>query len=342
MISEEKRLIRALRGKPVDRPPFWFMRQAGRYLPEYRELRAKFPKFLDFCYTPDAAAEATLQPIRRYGMDAAIIFSDILVIPHALGMDVGFNPGHGPSMTPLADVAMLDASGMKTFLSPVYEALRKTKAALPEETALIGFCGAPWTLACYMAQGQSSNDFAAVKEKAKRDPAFFADLFSVLEDAVAKHAIAQVEAGAEVIQLFDSWAGVLNEAEFETLVAAPTRRIVAAIKKAQPQVPIIGFPRQSGSKILGYAKHTGVDAVSFDDSVPLAWVREQLQPVVAVQGNLGNALLAGERSALLAEAAQIVRELGDKAFVFNLGHGILPTTPPENVQALCEFLKHGQ
>jgi uroporphyrinogen decarboxylase len=318
------------------------MRQAGRYLPEYRALRKQTPNFLEFCYTPSLAVEATLQPIERFGMDAAIIFSDILVIPDALGVAVRFEEGHGPLLTPVdseKSLEKLDSKKLSAHLAPVYAALAKTKAALPKETALIGFCGAPWTLACYTVQGKSSKDFAQVKDVAKAQPKFFGRLITLFSDAVIIHAKAQIEAGAEIIQLFDSWAGVLAEEEFAKFVIAPTKKIVAAIKAAHPDVPVIGFPRQAGVKTLAYVAQTGLQAVSIDGSVPLEWARDNLQPVTVVQGCLDQLLLADDKAKMLEEAKKILSVLGDKAFVFNLAHGILPHTPPEHVQALCEFLK---
>ncbi len=317
------------------------MRQAGRFLPEYRELRSRHKNFLEFCYTPEAAAEATIQPIRRFGMDAAIIFSDILVIPHALGMDVYFEEGRGPVLVPVRNakdrktLGKLDAKK----LEPVYEAIRLTKKALPQETTLIGFAGAPWTLSCYMVEGGSSQEFAEVKSLMRGEPELFSDITSLLVDSVITHATNQIKAGAEVIQLFDSWAGILNEEEYDKWSVQPAKAIVSGIKKQFPHTPVIGFPRQSGSKFKHYAKETGVDAISIDNSVPLEWVRDNLQAGIVVQGCLNPQSLAGSRQAMLDEAAQIMEMLGDKPFVFNLGHGILPTTPVENMQALCDFLR---
>lgn len=319
------------------------MRQAGRFLPEYRALREKNKDFLVFCYSPELAAEATLQPIQRFGMDAAIIFSDILVIPHALGVDVRFEEGIGPILVPTRraeEVAALSAARLAEKLAPVYEALKLTKKLLPKDKTLIGFCGAPWTLACYMVEGKSSKDFAVVKKLAAENRPLFSQLIKLLTEAVAEHACHQIKAGAEVIQLFDSWAGVLNQAEFEEWVIAPAKHIVAAIKKRHPEIPIIGFPRQAGAKFLAYAEETGVNAVSVDLSAPLPWIKENLQPKTVVQGCLDQNLLADNKTAMLAQAAEIISELGDKAFVFNLAHGILPATPIDHMQALCDYLKN--
>ncbi|MDE3016124.1 MAG: uroporphyrinogen decarboxylase [Pseudomonadota bacterium] len=321
--------------------PFWFMRQAGRYLPEYRELRDSNKNFLEFCYTPSLACEATLQPMRRFGMSAAIIFSDILVVPHALGMEVWFEEGKGPGLTPLRNEEMLgrlSIVGMENRLAPVYDALRLVKMALPETAALIGFSGSPWTLACYMVNGKGDRDFNRVKSLAARQRLFFAELLSLLSEAVAKHAICQIEAGAEVVQLFDSWAGVLSDQEFSEYVTAPTKTIVKTIKSTYPDIPIIGFPRHARGNYATYAEETKVDAISIDPSVSLNEAK-RLQEICVVQGNLDPLLLAGDKNTMLTQARHIVSALADKPFVFNLGHGILPHTPVENVQALCDFLK---
>jgi uroporphyrinogen decarboxylase len=337
----DKRLVLALQGNQTDRVPFWFMRQAGRSLPEYRALREKNKNFLEFCYTPDAASEATLQPIRRFGMDGAVIFSDILVVPHALGVDVHFEEGVGPLLTPLRDETALEKlkpENLKKKLAPVYETLRLTKKNLPKETALIGFVGAPWTLACYIIEGRSSKDFSSLKQLAKTEHVFFEKLIDLLTESVSLHAINQIESGAEIIQLFDSWAGMANEEEYSRWIIAPAKKIVKKIKTIYPNVPIIGFPRQSGNKYESYAKETGVDAVSVDQTVPLSWIRSHLQPLCRVQGCLNNELLADNKQGALAEAKTLLTTL-DKPFVFNLAHGILPHTPVENIQALCDLLK---
>jgi len=341
MNSSQKILLKTLQGEKTARVPFWFMRQAGRYLPEYRGLRAQTKSFLEFCYSPDKAKVATLQPIERFGMDGAIIFSDILVIPHALGMDVRFEEGKGPILVPVKDRNALEKLNWDKFkftLSPVYDALRATVKTIPPETSLIGFIGAPWTLACYVVEGKSSADFAQVKAIAAKDREFFSDLISLLTKAVILHAKRQIQAGAEIIQLFDSWAGVLDEQSYHRWVIDPAREIVAAIK-ADFNVPVIGFPRQSGSKFLTYAKETKVDVISFDDSVPIEWARDSLQPSVMVQGCLDPQILAGDKEMMLKDAQKILSILGNKNFIFNLSHGVVPHTPVENMQALCDFLK---
>jgi uroporphyrinogen decarboxylase len=341
MNSNEKILVKTLHGKSVNRIPFWFMRQAGRYLPEYKELRSKHKNFLEYCYTPEAATEATLQPIKRFGMDAAIIFSDILVIPHAMGMDVRFEEGRGPILKPVRSAEEIKNLNLldKRFLSPVYQALKLTKSKLPEETALIGFAGLPWTLACYMIEGGSSKEFSEIKTRMRGNPELFSELTEKLITAITDHVLLQIEAGAEVIQLFDSWAGILSEDEFTRWSVEPTKKIVKNIKSNYPDVPVIGFPRQAGVRFLQYAKETGVNAVSIDNSISLEWARSTLQPQTVVQGCLSNEVLTGDVEVMLKEAREIISNFKDKPFVFNLGHGILPHTPVQNVQALCNYLK---
>lgn len=342
MNSRSSLFIQALKKEKTKRVPFWFMRQAGRYLPEYRELRSKHKNFLEFCYTPEAACEATLQPIKRFGIDAAIIFSDILVIPHAMGVEVSFEEGEGPRLSQVTDSSYLKGLSINPIperLAPVYDAITMTRKALPEDVALIGFAGAPWTLACYMVEGKSSRNFNLVKEIATKDGLFFDRLIQLLTRAVIKHLDLQVKAGADCVQLFDSWAGTLSGEAYQNWVVEPTIRIVTEFKKLHPDIPVIGFPRQSGTKFVSFAKETGVDAVSFDTSVPLEWVRDRLQPICVPQGALDNHLLADNKDEMLKEAKNILSVLKDKPFVFNLAHGILPHTPVENVAALCELLK---
>jgi uroporphyrinogen decarboxylase len=318
------------------------MRQAGRYLPEYRELRTRAKDFLSFCYSPALASEATVQPIRRYGMDAAIIFSDILVIPDALGQKVSFESGHGPVLEALAgvsDLARLSPAKQRVRLGPVYDALALTKTKLDKDTALIGFAGAPWTLACYMIEGAGSTTFAKAKAWVYRHPERLGALMDLLVSAISDHLIAQVEAGAEVLQLFDSWAGVLPEREFERWSVAPTGRIVAAVKSAFPSVPIIGFPNRCGTLIGRYARLAAVDCVQIDSSTPVAWARDEVPPATALQGNLDPQLLVVGGAAMIDEAQRIRDLLSRGPFVFNLGHGVVPETPPEHVATLSAFLR---
>jgi uroporphyrinogen decarboxylase len=345
MKTIDKSFIRALKGEILDTPPFWLMRQAGRYLPEYREIRSKSRDFLDFCYTPDLAVEATLQPLRRYNFDAAILFSDILVIPDALGQKVAFKEGEGPVLEPVrsaGDVARLNGERLHDHLAPVYETISRLASSIPETTTLIGFSGAPWTLATYMVEGHGSKDFPAARTWAFSG-AFsdtgFADLISLLVDAVSEYLCAQVDNGAEALQLFDTWAGVLSPSQFERWVIEPTAEIVRRVKTAHPDVPIIGFPRGAGVLYADFVRRTGVDGVSLDNGVPLDWASSVLQPLCTVQGNLDNmALLAGGQ-AMETETTQILDALAGGPFIFNLGHGILPQTPPEHVARLGEIIR---
>ena len=337
--GKTKPLLRALAGEGVDRPPWWLMRQAGRYLPEYRALRAQAAGFVDFCLTPRLAAEATLQPVRRFGMDAAILFADILLIAQALGQTLEFGED-GPALDRLdesAGVGRLSLAGI-TSLDPVYETVRLVRERLPPETALIGFAGSPWTVATYMVEGGTSRDFRRVKSWAYRDPSGFAALIELISEATVTYLSRQIAAGAEAVQLFDSWAGVLPESEFERWVIAPTRTIAAAVKQEFPGIPVIGFPRGAGLLYERYAAETGVDAVGIDTAVPTAFARERLQGRVAVQGNLDPIALLVGGAAMERAVASIRGVLAGGPFVFNLGHGILPQTPPENVAALARLL----
>jgi uroporphyrinogen decarboxylase len=317
------------------------MRQAGRYLPEYRELRSGARDFLELCLTPKLAAEITLQPVRRYGMDAAILFSDILLVPHALGQNLEYREGEGPVLAPIenaADLLRLDPIRLPEALAPVFEAVQRVISALGPQTALIGFAGSPWTVAAYMVEGGGSREFRRVKSWAYRDPNGFAALIDLLVEATIGFLTGQIEAGVEALQLFDSWAGILPEAGFMRWVVEPTARIVAAVKERFPMVPIIGFPRGAGVLYRRYVEATGVDVVSLDTSVPLGWAQEQLPPRVAVQGNLDPLLLllGGEP---VVDAVRAMRQaMRGRGYVFNLGHGVLPETPPENVAILARLL----
>ena len=333
----DKKLLRALAGEMQPSPPIWLMRQAGRYLPEYREVRAKAGSFLDLCYTPKLAAEVTLQPIRRYGFDAAILFSDILVVPHGLGQDVWFVENEGPKLAPIkavGDFDLLDPSGMLDRLAPVYRTVETLAASLSAETALIGFAGAPWTVACYMVEGGGSRDFAAVKSLSYRDPEMFAALIDIIVETTAGHLCAQISAGAEVVQIFDSWAGVLPEAAFRRWIIEPTKRLVSLVRDSHPETPIIGFPRGAGILYEDYAAQTGVTAVSLDTTVPAAWAAATLQPKMPVQGNLDPAALLAGGDGLVDGVEALLETLGAGPFIFNLGHGIIKETPPEHVAAL--------
>lgn len=318
-------------------PPLWLMRQAGRYLPEYREARARAGSFWKLCMTPELAAEVTLQPIRRFGFDAAIVFSDILLVPYALGREISFDEGAGPRLEPVASLAGLvrDHGAWRQRLAPAYEALRRVRDELAAEVDLLGFAGAPWTLATYMAEGHGSSDQRAAKLWGYRDPAGFAELLELIGDCVATHLLAQLEAGAGAVQIFDSWAGGLPERAFAEWVIEPTRRIVEKIRKVRPDAAIIGFPRAATLEgYRGYARQTRVNAVSLDTSVPMRWAAEQLGGMVALQGNLDPILLLAGGAELDRAIVQLLEFAQGVPFIANLGHGILPETPIEHVQQL--------
>jgi len=338
--AKKKPLLRALAGERLDKPPWWLMRQAGRFLPEYRALRAQARDFVDFCLNPELAAEATLQPVRRFGMDAAIVFADILLVPMALGQKLGFGED-GPRLEPIADsedAARLRVEGIASRLEPVCETIRRCRAASPEQTALIGFAGAPWTVATYMVEGGGSRDFLRVKSWAYRDPEGFQALIDLLIEATTAYLGIQIAAGADVVQLFDSWAGVLPEAGFARWVIEPTRRITSALRARFPEVPVIGFPRGAGLLYERYAAESGVTAIGLDTVVPLDFARDRLQTRLPVQGNLDPVLLVSGGAALEGAVNAIRTALAKGPFVFNLGHGVVPQTPLENVAALARLL----
>jgi len=345
-VTEHKPLLRALAGEAVWPPPLWLMRQAGRYLPEYRAVRATVPDFIGLCTSPDKAAEVTLQPIRRYGFDAAILFSDILILPWALGHGLAFKEGEGPVLPRLRDragVDALDPTRVAAATAPVMETVRRVRAGLIAEgfdrTALIGFTGAPFTVACYMVEGGGSRDFAATRALAYADPALFTLLINVLSEASVTYLSAQAEAGAEVLMLFDSWAGVLSPSLFAAHVIAPTARIVAALRTRFPSLPIIGFPRLSGMLIGTYARETGVNAVGMDTGMDPTHVAATLPPGIALQGNLDPMVLVAGGSALADEATRVLRHLRGRPAIFNLGHGIVPQTPPAHVDELVRLVR---
>jgi uroporphyrinogen decarboxylase len=336
-----KPLLRVLAGETLARPPWWLMRQAGRYLPEYRELRAKAGDFKTLCLTPSLAAEVTMQPIRRFGMDAAILFSDLPLVPWALGLDLSYDD-HGPHVEPVggpAELNKLTSVKTATMLSPVAETVTLVRSALPAETTLIGFAGAPWTVATYMVEGGASRDFQRVKSWAYRDPNSFAELIDIIRDATLSFLTLQIEAGAEVVQLFDSWAGALSPEGFDRFVIAPTKDLVASLKQRFPHVPVIGFPRVAGVLYERYVAETRVDAVSIDTTVPADFARDRLQSRVAVQGNLDPVALIVGGDALRRAVAELRVKLGRGPYVFNLGHGVLPDTPPEHVAELARLLR---
>jgi uroporphyrinogen decarboxylase len=340
--SSSKLFIRALRGETLARPPFWLMRQAGRYLPEYRATRAQAGSFLDLCFAPELAVEVTLQPLRRYGMDAAILFSDILVVPYALGQKLDYVEGEGPQLDPVHNAAELNRLSTADFherLGPVYETVRRLATAIPETTALIGFAGSPWTVACYMVEGCGSKEYAKVKKFAYGDPEGFEALIDLLVRVTADYLCAQIEAGAEAVQVFDSWAGVLPAPEFRRWVIEPTRKLVELIKAKHPDVPVIGFPRGAGEMYKEYAEVSGVTALGLDTTVPPEWAAAELQTKLPVQGNLDPIMLVAGGEALRSSAIGILRTLSGGPFVFNLGHGVVQTTPPEHVGQLAALVK---
>ena len=336
-------LIRALQGEVGARPPIWLMRQAGRYLPEYREVRSQAGSFMRLCYTPELAAEVTLQPIRRFGFDASILFADILLIPDALGQTVEVREGIGPVLPPLAGpqaVASLRREGLHDHLAPVYETVKILRRELPSDVALIGFAGAPWTVATYMIEGGTSPDHATALRWAAEDPEGLQRLIDLLVQSSIDYLLAQVRAGADAIQIFDTWAGRLPEPAFARFSLAPAAAIVAGLRAEYPDLPVIGFPRGVGDRYRQYAAETGVSGISIDPTVELGWARDVLQPVVTVQGNLDPQTLVAGGDDMRAAVRRILDTLGHGPFVFNLGHGIVPQTPPEHVAELVELVQN--
>ena len=338
-----KLLLRALAGESLPTPPIWTMRQAGRYLPEYRATRAQAGDFLSLCYNPDLAAEVTLQPIRRFGFDAAILFADILLIPQALGADVWFVTGEGPrlsTITAVGDLARLKpADQIHDRLAPVYETLRILARELPRDTALIGFAGAPWTVATYMIAGRGTPYQGPAHALKDMDRATFTALIDRITDATILYLSAQIEAGAEVVKLFDSWAGSLKGADFDDFAVAPVQRIIAALKERHPGTPIVAFPREAGERYIGFARATGADCVALDNSVDAEWAARHIQPDGCVQGNLDPRHMVTGGPALVAEAQRITRTLRGGPHIFNLGHGITPDANPDNVAAMIEAVR---
>jgi uroporphyrinogen decarboxylase len=315
------------------------MRQAGRYLPEYREIRVKAKNFLNMCLTPDWATEITLQPIRRFGFDAAILFADILLVPYALGQHLEFREGEGPVLEKLSgDGNISGFHYQQEKVAAVFETVRRVKAELPDGTALIGFCGSPWTVACYMIDGSSANDFSRALQWAREKPEDLQRVINLLIDASEKYLAAQIKAGAEVLQLFDSWAGLLKGDDFVRWVIQPTKELVARLKKKYPHIPIIGFPREAGEGYVPYVRQTGVDALSIDTQVDPAWAKRELQSVKPLQGNLDPELLVRGGADMKAALKNIMDSFGP-VHIINLGHGVVPQTPPEHVAELVEFVR---
>jgi uroporphyrinogen decarboxylase len=339
---DESIFLRTLSGETLPVPPIWMMRQAGRYLPEYRELRARAGSFLDLCYNPEMGAEVTLQPIRRFGFDAAILFSDILVVPHALGQKLWFVEGEGPRLEPVADQARLSEiheQADEAVLAPVIETVRRVKAALPRETAFIGFCGAPWTVATYMVAGRGSPGQEPAKALFARDPALFQAIIDRIVTASIDYLNAQISAGVDVVQIFDSWAGSLGPDDFKRWCIAPTKRIVDGVRAVHPHARIIGFARGAGELIPSYVEATGVDAAGLESEIDRDFARDAIQTLVPVQGNLDPLVLRAGGPELEREVAAIKAAFGGKPYIFNLGHGILPDTPIAHVERLLAAVR---
>ena len=333
-------LLDTLRGQNVRPRPAWLMRQAGRYLPEYRALRAEKGGFLPLVYDSAAAAEITLQPIRRFGFDGAILFSDILIVPYAMGQDLEFLVGEGPRLSPrLVDTALENLHAVPDRLKPIYDTVKQVKAVLPADKTLLGFAGSPWTVATYMVAGEGSRDQHDTRALAYRDPVAFQAIISAITSVTIDYLIGQIVAGAEALQLFDSWAGSLAPAEFERWVIAPNAAIVAALNQRFPQVPVIGFPKGAGEKLPAYARETGVQALGLDETVDPVWAAAALPEGLPVQGNLDPLLLLAGGAALEAEALRILEAFAGRPHVFNLGHGIGQTTPVEHVGQLLGLVR---
>jgi len=341
----DKTILRALRGEVLPTPPVWMMRQAGRYLPEYRATRAQAGDFLSLCYNSELAAEVTLQPIRRYGFDAAILFADILLLPQALGVDLWFETGEGPRMstttTPEELAALKGKDDIHDKLGPIYETVRILRRELPSETTLIGFAGAPWTVATYMIAGRGTRDQGPAHALKAADRATFKGIIDLLTESTIEYLSKQVEAGAEVIKIFDSWAGSLKGQDFEDFAVAPARRIISELKARHPGLPIIAFPREAGAGYIGFAKKTGADCVAIDNSVTPEWAAENVQVDGCVQGNLDPKHMVTGGQALIDATRHVVQAFSKGPHIFNLGHGITPDADPENVALMIETIRKG-
>ena len=337
----DKPLLAVLRGERRDPAPAWMMRQAGRYLPEYRALREEKGSFLNLVYDSEAAAEITLQPLKRFaGLDAAILFSDILIVPFAIGQNLSFVTGEGPRLTPPLTGAALDqVMAYPARFEPIYDTVRKVKAALPRGKTLIGFAGSPWTVATYMVAGQGSREQAEARRLAYSDPAKFGEIIGRIEEFTLEYLSGQVAAGVDALQLFDSWAGSLSPAQFEQWVIAPTARLVSTLKERHPQVPIIGFPKGAGGKIAAYARETNVSALGLDETVDPVWAAKELPGELPVQGNLDPLALIAGGDALQAAVTRILDAFAGRPHIFNLGHGILQETPIAHVEQLMALVK---
>jgi uroporphyrinogen decarboxylase len=333
-------LLRTLSGENTAERPVWLMRQAGRYLPEYRALRASKGGFLNLVYDSEAAAEITLQPIRRFGFDGVILFSDILIVPYAMGQDLEFLVGEGPHLSPrLLDAALTSLTAVPERLSPIYKTVRQVKAALPGDKTMLGFAGSPWTVATYMVAGEGSRDQHYTRALAYRDRAGFQAIIDAIVGVTVEYLIGQIQAGAEAVQLFDSWSGSLAPSEFERWVIAPNAAIVRQLKARFPDVPVIGFPKGAGEKLAAYARETGVDAVGIDETIDPLWAARELPAGMPVQGNLDPLLLLAGGDELDRQALRVLEAFADRPHVFNLGHGIGQTTPIEHVEQLLALVR---
>lgn len=342
-MTKDKTILRALAGETLETPPIWMMRQAGRYLPEYRATRALAGDFLSLCYNPKLAAEVTLQPIRRYGFDASILFADILLLPQALGADLWFVTGEGPRLSTIetqADFDKLNGTGaIHETLNPVYETVRILRQELPAETTLIGFAGAPWTVATYMVAGRGTPDQGPAHKLKDENPELFGQIIDRLSEGTVDYLSKQIEAGAEVVKLFDSWAGSLKGADFDRYALEPAKKIIAELKARHPDVPVIAFPRGAGERYVGFAKATGADCVALDDGVTPEWAAANVQVDGCVQGNLKSSHMVTGGQDLVEETRKIVEAFGKGPHIFNLGHGITPDADPENVQLMIDTVR---
>lgn len=340
MLTQNKPLLATLKGERASTPPIWLMRQAGRYLPEYRALRAEKGGFLALVNDSEAAAEVTIQPIRRFGFDGAILFSDILMVPSALGQGLSFGVGEGPALTPpLVDHALSSLQAAPERLDPVYATVHLVAAQLPPQTTFLGFAGSPWTVATYMVAGHGSKDQGETRRFAYGDPAAFGEIITAIADCTVDYLSRQIEAGVEAVQLFDSWSGSLSPAQFERWVIAPNAAIVAALRERHPDVPIIGFPKGAGEKLPAYARETGVDALGLDETIDPEWAATTLPAGLPVQGNLDPLVLIAGGTAMEQAATRILRAFADRPHIFNLGHGILQDTPIAHVEQLLDFVR---
>jgi len=338
--DSQKILLQTLLGKKTDQTPVWLMRQAGRYLPEYRELRAQKGGFLELCYDPESAAEVTLQPIKRFGFDGAILFSDILIVPHAMGQKLWFEKGEGPRLAPrLVDAALSSLEAAPEHFEAIYATVRRVAERLDDKTTFMGFAGSPWTVATYMVHGQGSKDQGVPRRYAYQDETAFSELIDAIIKNTVKYLLGQIEAGVDAVQLFDSWAGSLSPAQFEKWVIAPNAEIISRLKAVHPDLPIIGFPKGAGAKLRAYANETGASAIGLDETVDPVWAHENLPAGLPLQGNLDPLALIAGGEALEKSTRQIMQVFEHRPHIFNLGHGILPDTPIEHVENLLTLVR---